>query len=81
MRLSTKGRFAVRAMIDIGLREEFGPVTLADIASRQQISLSYLEQVFSKLRFHRLVISIRGPNGGYSIGRDMEGITVADIIG
>ena len=80
MRLSTKGRFAVTAMIDIALREELGPVPLTDIASRQHISLSYLEQLFSKLRFHGLVTSIRGPNGGYSIGRQTDGITVADII-
>ncbi len=80
MRLSTKGRFAVRAMLDIALREEFGPVTLADIASRQHISLSYLEQLFAKLRLQGLVISTRGPSGGYSIGRGTDAITVADII-
>jgi Rrf2 family iron-sulfur cluster assembly transcriptional regulator len=67
-------------MIDVSLREEFGPVPLIDIASRQQISLSYLEQLFSKLRLGGLVTSIRGPGGGYSIGRRMENITVADII-
>jgi Rrf2 family iron-sulfur cluster assembly transcriptional regulator len=80
MRLSTKGRFAVTAMIDIALREELGPVPLTDIASRQHISLSYLEQLFSKLRLQGLVNSIRGPHGGYSIGRESDDITVADII-
>jgi len=80
MRLSTKSRFAVTAMIDIALREEFGPVPLTDIASRQQISLSYLEQLFSKLRLQGLVNSIRGPGGGYTVGRRIDDITVADII-
>jgi Rrf2 family iron-sulfur cluster assembly transcriptional regulator len=80
MRLSTKSRFAVTAMIDIALREEFGPVPLTDIASRQQISLSYLEQLFSKLRLQGLVTSIRGPGGGYTVGRRIDDITVADII-
>lgn len=80
MRLSTKGRFAVTAMIDIALREEFGPVPLADIATRQQVSLSYLEQLFSKLRLQGLVTSIRGPGGGYKMGRRINDITVADII-
>ncbi|MCK7497051.1 MAG: Rrf2 family transcriptional regulator [Comamonadaceae bacterium] len=68
MRLSTKGRFAVTAMIDVGLRENAGPVSLADIASRHQISLSYLEQLFSKLRQRGLVESTRGPGGGYCAG-------------
>ncbi len=80
MRFSTKGRFAVTAMIDVALREEFGPVPLNDIASRQHISLSYLEQLFSKLRLQGLVTSIRGPGGGYSLGSRMDGITVADIL-
>lgn len=80
MHLSTKGRFAVTALIDVALREEFGPVPLTDIASRQRISLSYLEQLFSKLRVQGLVTSIRGPGGGYSLGRQTDGITVADII-
>ena len=65
MRLSTKGRFAVTAMIDVALRESAGPVALSDIAQRHQISLSYLEQMFSKLRQHGLVESTRGPGGGY----------------
>ena len=80
MRLSTKGRFAVTAMIDIALREEFGPVPLADIAARQQVSLSYLEQLFSRLRLQGLVTSIRGPGGGYKVGRRVIDITIADII-
>jgi Rrf2 family iron-sulfur cluster assembly transcriptional regulator len=80
MRLSTKGRVAVTAMIDIALRQEFGPVPLADIASRQQISLSYLEQLFSKMRLQGLVTSTRGPHGGYALGRRTEDITVTDII-
>lgn len=80
MRLSTKGRFAVTAMIDVALREEFGPVPLNDVASRQQISLSYLEQLFSKLRLQGLVNSIRGPGGGYTLGGRIDSITVADIL-
>lgn len=80
MRLTTKGRFAVTAMIDLALREHTGPVALAAISQRQQISLSYLEQLFGKLRRHELVESTRGPGGGYSLGRKAEAITVADII-
>ncbi len=80
MRLSTKGRFAVNAMIDIALREGLGPVSLNDIGLRQQVSLSSLEQLFSKLRLRELVISTRGPGGGYALGRRSDGITVADII-
>lgn len=80
MRLTTKGRFAVTAMIDLGLRSTNGPVALAAISQRQQISLSYLEQLFGKLRRHELVESTRGPGGGYSLGRKAEEITVADII-
>ena len=80
MRLTTKGRFAVTAMIDLALREHSGPVALAAISGRQQISLSYLEQLFGKLRRHELVESTRGPGGGYSLGRGAESITVADII-
>lgn len=80
MRLTTKGRFAVTAMIDLGLRSTNGPVALAAISARQQISLSYLEQLFGKLRRHDLVESTRGPGGGYSLGRAAEQITVADII-
>lgn len=80
MRLSTKGRFAVTAMIDVALRQKSGPVPLSDIAVRQQISLSYLEQMFSKLRQHGLVESTRGPGGGYALGHRADSITVADII-
>ena len=80
MRLTTKGRFAVTAMIDLALRSQNGPVALAAISQRQQISLSYLEQLFGKLRRHNLVESTRGPGGGYSLGRGMSDITVADII-
>ena len=80
MRLTTKGRFAVTAMIDLALRQTSGPVTLAAISQRQQISLSYLEQLFGKLRRHELVKSTRGPGGGYSLGRKAADITVADII-
>ena len=80
MRLTTKGRFAVTAMIDLALRSNNGPVALAAISARQQISLSYLEQLFGKLRRHELVESTRGPGGGYSLGRKSDEITVADII-
>ena len=80
MRFTTKGRFAVTAMIDLGLRQNNGPVTLAAISQRQQISLSYLEQLFGKLRRHELVESTRGPGGGYTLGRKACEITVADII-
>jgi Rrf2 family transcriptional regulator, iron-sulfur cluster assembly transcription factor len=80
MRLTTKGRFAVTAMIDLALRSHLGPVALAAISQRQAISLSYLEQLFGKLRRHELVESTRGPGGGYSLARKADDITVADII-
>ncbi|MEO7497687.1 MAG: Fe-S cluster assembly transcriptional regulator IscR [Massilia sp.] len=80
MRLTTKGRFAVTAMIDLALREGKGPVTLSGISQRQAISLSYLEQLFGKLRRHEIVESIRGPGGGYSLARRADQVTVADII-
>ena len=80
MRLTTKGRFAVTAMIDLALRQSSGPVTLAAISQRQQISLSYLEQLFGKLRRHELVESTRGPGGGYTLARKAGDITVADIV-
>lgn len=80
MRLTTKGRFAVTAMIDLALRSGEGPVTLAGISERQKISLSYLEQLFGKLRRHRLVGSVRGPGGGYCLARPGNQITVADIV-
>jgi Rrf2 family iron-sulfur cluster assembly transcriptional regulator len=80
MRLTTKGRFAVTAMIDLALRQNSGPVTLAAISQRQQISLSYLEQLFGKLRRNDLVESTRGPGGGYTLGRNPANITVSEII-
>ena len=80
MRLTTKGRFAVTAMIDLALRQHEGPVTLAGISERQKISLSYLEQLFGKLRRQKLVTSIRGPGGGYCLARPVAVISVADII-
>lgn len=81
MRLTTKGRFAVTAMIDLAMRQDDGPVTLAGISERQKISLSYLEQLFGKLRRHHLVSSVRGPGGGYRLAKRMEEMTVAEIIG
>ncbi|HSG23227.1 MAG TPA: Fe-S cluster assembly transcriptional regulator IscR [Azonexus sp.] len=80
MRLTTKGRFAVTAMIDLAMRGESGPVALASISERQKISLSYLEQLFGKLRRYKLVDSVRGPGGGYCIARPLTMVTVADII-
>lgn len=80
MRLSAKSRFAVAAMIDLALREAAGPVPLNSIGQRLQISLSYLEQLFSKLRRANLVESTRGPGGGYTLGRSAQRISVADII-
>ena len=80
MRLTTKGRFAVTAMLDLALRQQQGPVTLAGIGTRQSISLSYLEQLFGKLRRHALVASVRGPGGGYKLARNSDKVSVADII-
>ena len=80
MRLSTKSRFAVNAMIDLALRESSGPVALASIAARQGISLSYLEQLFARLRRQAIVDSTRGPGGGYTLARSAEQISVADIV-
>ena len=80
MRLTTKGRFAVTAMIDLAMRNGEGPVTLADISDRQKISLSYLEQLFGKLRRQGLVSSVRGPGGGYNMARSTAEVSVADII-
>ena len=80
MRLTTKGRFAVTAMIDLAQRNHEGPVALAGISERQRISLSYLEQLFGKLRRHELVESTRGPGGGYTLARKAAEITIADII-
>ncbi len=80
MRLTTKGRFAVTAMMDLALRGDDGPVALAGVSDRQKISLSYLEQLFGKLRRYKLVDSVRGPGGGYCIARPLSMVTVADII-
>ena len=80
MRLTTKGRFAVTAMVDLSMRQTRGPVTLAAISERQHISLSYLEQLFGKLRRAKLVSSVRGPGGGYNLAKPIADITVAEII-
>jgi len=80
MRLTTKGRFAVTAMVDLAMRQTRGPVTLAAISERQHISLSYLEQLFGKLRRRKLVSSVRGPGGGYRLAQPMQSVTVADIV-
>ena len=80
MRLTTKGRFAVTAMMDLGMRQTGGPVTLAAISERQHISLSYLEQLFGRLRRAKLVSSVRGPGGGYNLARPAQNVSVADII-
>ena len=80
MRLTTKGRYAVTAMLDLALHGEGRPVSLADISGRQDISLSYLEQLFAKLRRNELVSSVRGPGGGYRLSRGGHEIFVAQII-
>ncbi len=80
MRMTTKGRFAVTAMLDLAMHGGKGPVALAGISQRQSISLSYLEQLFGRLRRHTLVESVRGPGGGYTLARDLENVSVADII-
>jgi Rrf2 family transcriptional regulator, iron-sulfur cluster assembly transcription factor len=80
MRLTTKGRFAVTAMVDLAMRQNRGPVTLAAISERQHISLSYLEQLFGKLRRASLVSSVRGPGGGYNLAQAPASISVADIV-
>ena len=80
MRLTTKGRYAVTAMLDLAIHKAQGPVNLADISHRQSISLSYLEQLFAKLRRGSLVISVRGPGGGYELQRSSEAIFIAEII-
>ena len=80
MKLTTKGRYAVTAMLDLALHFEQGAVTLSDIAKRQGISLSYLEQLFAKLRRNGLVDSIRGPGGGYNLAREPSRISVAEIV-
>jgi len=80
MRLTTKGRFAVTAMLDLAMHATDGPVTLAGISERQKISLSYLEQLFGKLRRRHLVESVRGPGGGYYLARPAAELSVADIV-
>ena len=80
MRLTTKGRYAVTAMLDLAINYKDGPITLSDISKRQGISLSYLEQLFSKLRKQGLVDSARGPGGGYRLSRDASDIMVAQVI-
>ena len=80
MRLTTKGRYAVTAMLDLAIHSNREPVTLSDISLRQDISLSYLEQLFARLRRCDLVQSVRGPGGGYRLGRDTHKIAVVDII-
>lgn len=80
MKLTSKGRYAVTAMLDVAIHAVNGPVSLADISERQGISLSYLEQLFSRLRKHGLVTSVRGPGGGYRLGRCSAQIAVADVI-
>jgi Rrf2 family iron-sulfur cluster assembly transcriptional regulator len=80
MRLSTKSRFAVNALIDLALREQAGPVALAAIAQRQQISLSYLEQLFSRLKRDGIVESTRGPGGGYTLARPATEISLAAVV-
>ncbi len=80
MRLTAKGRYAVTAMLDLAVHQKAGPISLADISRRQGISLSYLEQLFAKLRKHNLVNSVRGPGGGYQLERDPGRIFVAEIV-
>ena len=80
MKLTSKGRYAVTAMLDVTIHAESGPVSLADISERQGISLSYLEQLFSRLRKNGLVTSVRGPGGGYRLGRCSAEIAISDII-
>ena len=80
MRLSTKSRYAVTSLLDLVMHSEQGPVSLADISVRQGISLSYLEQLFAKMRRNKLVVSTRGPGGGYSLGSAPEQVCIADVI-
>ncbi len=80
MRLTAKGRYAVTAMLDLAVNEDNGPISLADISERQGISLSYLEQLFAKLRRSELVKSVRGPGGGYQLSRNASSIFVAQIV-
>jgi Rrf2 family iron-sulfur cluster assembly transcriptional regulator len=80
MQVSTKGRHALAALIDVARHQPAGPVTLASVARRRKVSLSYLEQLFARLRQHQLVDSLRGPGGGYVIGRPADAISVADVV-
>ena len=80
MKLTAKGRYAVTAMLDLAVHAHDGPITLADISSRQGISLSYLEQLFAKLRRNKIVASVRGPGGGYRLSRDSGDICIAEIV-
>jgi Rrf2 family iron-sulfur cluster assembly transcriptional regulator len=80
MKLTSKGRYAVTAMLDVSLHSQKGPVSLADISERQEISLSYLEQLFSRLRKDKLVDSVRGPGGGYKLGREPQDISIGEVI-
>lgn len=80
MKLTSKGRYAVTAMLDVAIHSQIGPVSLSDISARQHISLSYLEQLFSRLRKHELVQSVRGPGGGYHLNKDAKSITVGQVI-
>ncbi|TEA27891.1 Fe-S cluster assembly transcriptional regulator IscR [Candidatus Schmidhempelia bombi] len=80
MKLTSKGRYAVTAMLDVALNSKRGPVSLAEISERQEISLSYLEQLFSRLRKHGLVASVRGPGGGYVLNKRMDEIAISSII-
>lgn len=80
MKLTTKGRYAVTAMLDLALHAQNGPVSLAEISTRQEISLSYLEQLFSRLRKKDLVASTRGPGGGYRVSRPLDQVAISEII-
>ncbi|SEP66693.1 transcriptional regulator, BadM/Rrf2 family [Ectothiorhodospira magna] len=80
MRLTTKGRYAVTAMLDLAIHNDQGPISLADISGRQGISLSYLEQLFARLRKRGLVVSTRGPGGGYTLSRPANELAIADVI-
>jgi Rrf2 family iron-sulfur cluster assembly transcriptional regulator len=80
VRLTTKGRYAVTAMLDLALHAKQGPISLSDISGRQEISLSYLEQLFAKLRRNALVTSVRGPGGGYRLSREGTTINVAQVV-
>ena len=80
MRLTTRGRYAVTAMIDLSVNQDHGPVTLKSISDNQGISLSYLEQLFAKMRKSKLVLGTRGPGGGYVLARDVDQISIADIV-